>query len=124
MELGSLIGTALATMAATWATFVQRLEKKVGAERDRSSTLEAKLEQLEQRLNEHDKATAKLGANVENNTKNHDELKARYEETQREVRHMVTDDEFAAYTRQTTLSVNGLTERIGRIMGALDASNG
>lgn len=38
------------------------------------------------------------------------------------LRSMVTTEEFKAYTHQTTTSVHGLTERVGRLIGYVDAN--
>ena len=58
----------------------------------------------------------------------HNSEQMRREDNNRVLRHeellrtVVTTEEFKAYTHQTTSSVNGLTERVGQLIGFVDAN--
>lgn len=58
-----------------------------------------------------------------NNAKeNAAQLAKRQDRVEAELRRTVTEEEFGVYTRQTNTAVMGLTERVSRIMGFVDAS--
>ena len=63
---------------------------------------------------------ATVKENLRNSENDRQELRRRLGELERHLAKTVTDEEFAAYTRQATESQNRLIERIGRIVGHID----
>jgi hypothetical protein len=58
---------------------------------------------------------------LQNLEKTLDEIKANLKALDERLRRCVTDEEFAAYTAQSTAHINGLTEKVGRATGVLEA---
>lgn len=83
--------------------------------KDAVKDLQTSVRKLEARV-------AQLTEARENAKQNDTQTVRRLERAEEQLRRTVTDEEFGAYTRQTTEAVNGLTERVGRAMGILDAS--
>lgn len=119
-EIAGLVGTGVATFAATWAGLVRPLKAR--------SIDPAELHAVSARLDEIRKDVGKLKGGVAR----HDEVGKAHEKTaesamrrveriEERLAKTVTDEEFGAYTQQTTTAINGLTERVGRAIGALDA---
>lgn len=79
------------------------------------------VDKLSHRLSEAHEKIARLEEGREHAKTAHLELSRRLERFEDQLRKTVTDEEFQAHTRQTTQSVNGLTERVSKITGFLDA---
>lgn len=115
-EIAAHIGAALAAFGATWVGLVAKMQRKVSADQQ-------KIRELTTKLNELERALTETKESLKNTKENHNALLGRFERADEQLRRTVTDDEFGAYTRQTTTAVNGLTERVSRVMGVLDASS-
>jgi hypothetical protein len=111
------IGTAAAAFGSTWTLLIRPLHNQVGTVqkqvgtvqtgfdeatllRDRVLVLEQKVEELEE----------KQGGS-----------QGKIERIQERHAKFVTSEEFATYSRATTEAVNGLTEKVGRAIGMLEA---
>lgn len=120
VDLASFVGTGLATFGATWATLVRPMKNRAADPRD-VTAIGGKLDQLRESVDTLRTSVARLETRLEgqeNSVKNTDRRVERVEER---MSRTVTDEEFAAYTQQTTSAINGMTERLGRAIGALDA---
>ena len=58
---------------------------------------------------------------LKNLEKTLDEIKGSLKALDDRLRRCVTDEEFASYTAQSTAHINGLTEKVGRATGVLEA---
>lgn len=100
--LGAMLGSALASFVAAWAALVRPLKQQID-----SSDPAPKLDLILHRL------TA-LEANQQS-------IFDRLASLDQRMAHLVTDEEFAVYTRHATDAIAGLTEKVGRATGALEA---
>ena len=106
-SVGGFLGSATAAFVASWATLSRKLHTaEEEAKRDQKKLADTNVA-LEQRL-------AALEKTLEENRQDVRKLFDR-------MRNAVTDEEFQAYVRATTEAVNGLTEKVGRTTGAIEA---
>lgn len=123
-QAASLIGTGLATFAATWAGLVRPMKNRQ-ADPKQVNAIGRKLDELRDELraglDEVKRAVTRLETRAEGQEKARESFDRRAERIEERIARSVTDEEFAAYTQQTTTALNGLTDRVGRAIGALDA---
>lgn len=119
-QLGTLIGTGVATFLATWAGLVRPLKNR-SADPKQVAAIGRKLDDLREELAGCKQSVTRLDTRAEGHEKSRESVDRRIERLEERLARTVTDEEFAAYTQQTTTSVNGLTERVGRAIGAIDA---
>lgn len=120
VEFAQLVGTGLATFAATWATLVRPMKNRTADPRD-VNAIGGKLDQLRSALDDLRTQVARLETRLEGYENSAKSSDRRIEKIEERMARTVTVEEFAAYTRQTTEALNGLAERLGRAIGALDA---
>lgn len=120
LELAQLVGTGAATFLATWATLVRPMKAR-SADPRAVEALGTKLDGLKSDVDELKTTQARLETRIENHEKSLKNGDRKTEKLEERLSRTVTDEEFAAYTQQTTTAINGLTERVGRAIGALDA---
>jgi predicted nucleic acid-binding Zn-ribbon protein len=104
--IGTVIGTGIATFAATWKVLVTPIKRQLEAPRDppkalmeRIATLESEAKELRRRVDEH--------------AKNVDHLEVRVSRT-------VTSEEFAAHSSTTAEALRALSEKVGQAKGAIE----
>lgn len=100
IELGKFVGAAVAAFAASQAAMGPRLKEKLKEPQDSLALLKQKQEAIESQLSAVQKRQERI-----------DERLAR----------SVTDEEFQAYVATTNQSVQGLTEKVGKAAGAIEA---
>jgi len=101
---GAMLGTAAASFFATWAALVRPLKRQLDAS---DSALVPKLDLVLHRLEALEREHLRINEKL-----------ASFEQR---LAHLVTDEEFAVYTRHTTSALAGLTEKVGHATGALEA---
>jgi hypothetical protein len=106
---GGILGAALAAFATTWAAFARPLKKQIDAVAEARPQLPSP-EVTSKDLDEL-KGEVRRGF---------DELKSRIQAMENRQNTMVTSEEFASYTGHTTQAINQLTEKVGRVTGALE----
>ena len=122
-ELAYAAGSALAAFMATWAALVRPLKKSsVGTAElsDAKKSLEMQASVLQQRMTQAEKDAARLQERLKSEVETRKKVEARLESIEVRLAKTVTDDEFAVYTDRTTQAINNLTDRVGRVTGALD----
>jgi len=103
-EVGQLVGTALASYVASVATMRQRIDHDV----------DSRMKQPRERLDV-------FSNQIDGLVKACDALSQRCKALEDRAVKFVTDEEFHAYVRTTTDAVNGLSEKVGRAAGAIEA---
>jgi predicted nucleic acid-binding Zn-ribbon protein len=98
-EAVAALGSGLAAFAATWLTLFKPLQKEMEKPANEIALLRQKIEALEKKL---------------------EKMEEKAERAEAVLKRTVTDEEFAAYSSSTTEAVNGLTEKVGRVTGALE----
>jgi cell division septum initiation protein DivIVA len=98
-EIGKLVGAAAAGFAASLAAMPQRMKKEI-AEDESLALVRQRLDALQKEVTE-----------VRDAVKRMEERVAR----------SVSDEEFSAYTSQTSAAVTALTEKVGHATGAIEA---
>lgn len=113
VDLGQVIGAAVASFAASWAALARPLSKKL------DETRAIAVAPSEETLKLRDRLTT-LETLARSNAEHIAELKDRCKTTEHAQRHLVSDDEFQAHTQATAKSINSLTEKVGRATGAIE----
>lgn len=109
--LGGILGASAASFAASWATFARPLKKQIDELADAPKPT---LPPPEITKTDIDELKAEMRRVFE-------KIEARCKDIETRQNNAVTSDEFTAYTNHTTQAVNGLTEKVGRVTGALEA---
>lgn len=113
VAIGTGLGAAGATFWATWAKLIKPLSTRV--EEHAKVTVSAEdFQKVRDASQANTQAVQALQKDLE-------EIKQTQRDITEQLRHCVTDDEFASYTGQTTGLINGLTEKVGRATGVLEA---
>lgn len=120
VEVAKLLGTGLATFGATWAALVRPMRSRA-ADPGHVKTLGLKLDELRNSVDELKTVLVRVETRAEGQEKAAKNTDRKVEKLEERLARTVTDEEFGAYTQQTTNAINGLTERVGRAIGALDA---
>lgn len=111
-EIGTAIGAALAAIGASWG-LVRPVKKRL-AEAEAAASSPAGLSRISERVTRLEDAEERRSSTERENRERLQRIEERLGRT-------VTDEEFAAYTQQTTKALNGLSEKVGRVTGALEA---
>jgi predicted nucleic acid-binding Zn-ribbon protein len=118
-EIASLVGTGFATFAASWATAMRAIKMRA-AEPRQVDAIGKKLDELRDVLGDLQKLVVSLEERVKGNERSKENSDRRIERIEERLAKTVTDEEFGAYTNQTTNMLNGLTQQVGRAIGVLD----
>lgn len=86
-------GTGIATFLAAWVALFKPLRRKMDEPAGEVALLRQRIDALEKKTEKMDEKVSKA----------------------------VLDEEFAAYSSHTTQAVTGLTEKVGRVTGAIEA---
>lgn len=113
ISIGTGLGACGATFWATWAKLVKPLSQRV---EDHAKATVAPEDF--QTVRDDARSAAQALTTLQ---KDMTEVKDALKDLAESLRHCVTDDEFASYTGQTTGLINGLTEKVGRATGVLEA---
>lgn len=122
-EIAAYIGTGLATFGASWVAFLKAIKGKAASPADLVQLQDA-VKELRADVKGLEGSVTQLREARDNAKENEARAHARLERAEEQLRRTVTDEEFGAYTRQTTQAINGLTERVGTVTGILNASRG
>lgn len=106
-NLGTSAGAGALAFVASWLALFRRLQKQQADP--------AKDDKARQRL-------AALDTEIMRIRESFDEMRAELRRMDERSSHSVTDEELAAYVQQTTQTLYGLTEKVGRLTGAIEAS--
>jgi len=107
-QVGIGVGSTMAVVVGLWMRFLKTQQSRSEA---KSANLRAEREALAREIEtlrtEH--------------ASRMDKLEGRIERHEDKLSHAVSDDAFNAYTQETTKSVSGLAEKVGRVTGSLEA---
>jgi DNA repair exonuclease SbcCD ATPase subunit len=126
--VGSIVGAGAASFTAVWKFLVvpNRVEvEKAGLDKGEIEHLQEELRafksKTEARRGNAEKDQAVLTERVEGLVSRMNEAKEALGRLEGKMSTFVTDEEWQAGQNQTQQSVNSLTERVGRTMGAIEA---
>lgn len=114
VQLGQFIGAVVAGFGASWAVIGRPLSKKLEETRVLAAAPSDETLRLRDRLTQVESAHRRYD-------ETHAEHKERFVRLEQRQERSVSDDEFSAHTASTAKSINALTEKVGRAIGALDA---
>lgn len=115
------IATGVASFGASWVAVLRSMKSKTASPADLEGLRET-VKELREDVKRLSESNSRLEEAQKNSKENAAMMQKRQDRMDDQLRRTVTDEEFAAYTRQTTDAVNGLTQSVGRAIGILDAN--
>ncbi len=122
--------TYAGTLVTAWATLFRNVKgdiahaKEAGASQVGLDAAEAQIGRVQKESNDkHADLERRLSiaeTRIENLSKENVELKGKNERLQERMAHFATDEELATLSNRQADQFNGLTERLGRVIGSLE----
>lgn len=99
-EAGQMLGAAIAAFAASWAAMGPRIRGQLKEPQDSLAVVRQQLTDVQKEIVD---------------------AKDRFNRIEERLAHNVNDEEFQAYVATTNKAVVGLTDKVGRAAGAIEA---
>lgn len=120
--VSTALGVGGAAFLATWLKFVHPERKHRKDAQDRQTAVEKDIEKLKADVLENEKRADEQRRAYDSKIMRFEKkFEAKLDQHTEVIRHCVSDESFGAHTQETTKMLTGLTEKVGRVTGAIEA---